>query len=61
MLAVEHAMQLLALNIGDDFIEEHDGVVVDIFLVLSVNGLQFIHDSSQMVDELLLISTGQSV
>ena len=37
MLAIEHILDLLALDIGDDFVEEHNGLVVDILFVLSVN------------------------
>lgn len=61
MLAIEHILDLLALDIGDDFVEEHNGLVVDILFVLSVNWLKFIHYSTDVVDELLFISPSQRV
>ena len=59
--AVQKVLDLLALDVGDDLVEQHDGLIVDLLLILSVNGLQLVHDRPQVVHELLLVGPRQRI
>lgn len=39
MPAVQKILNLLALYVGDDLIEQHDGLIVNLLLILAVYGL----------------------
>jgi hypothetical protein len=61
MFTVQKILNFFALDVGYDLIEEHDGLVVYFLLILSVNGLKFIHYSSKMIHELLLIGSCECI
>lgn len=59
MAVVDESLEFFVLYVEYDFVEKHDGVVVDFFFVFTIEGFDFSEDGFEVIDELLFVGTGE--